>query len=188
MWEITKHSVTILPNCNQKEADTRLIYHAAQYKETSVIVSKDTDVFLLSLYAYGRITYPASWYLKIDKKQFIDVCKIYDNLGSDACDILPQLHAITGCDTTAYKFNVGKIRVLKKVNKVPSCLHLIKDLGDNTHLPQNVIEDAKTFVQSVVYNGKKDENYVSTRIPLYKNLKKKSSMIIIRLYQQIQIR
>ena len=67
---------------------------------------------------------------------------------------MPQLYAITGCDTTAYKFDIGKIRILKKVNKDPSCLHLIKDLITSIQLTQNLIEDAKRLFR-LFYTMKK---------------------------------
>ena len=84
----------------------------------------------------------------------MDICKKYYNLDNDVCNILLQLYAITGCDTTAYKFDIGKIRILKKVNKDPSCLHLIKDLIASIQLTQNLIEDAKRLFR-LFYTMKK---------------------------------
>ena len=37
----------------------------------------------------------------------------YYSLGSELSDVFPQLHAITGCDTTLRKFRVGKFCIDK---------------------------------------------------------------------------
>ena len=66
---------------------------------------------------------------------------------------------------------------MKKVNKDPSCLHLIKDLIASIQLTQNLIEDAKRLF-TLFHTMKKEENYVPTRICLYKNLHQKSSIIL----------
>ena len=129
-------------------------------KSQAVIVAKDTDVFLLLAYAVCYQNNPPCWYLKSDANQFINTIMIHDSVGKDVCSILPPLHAITGSDTTAYKFNIGKVRVLKKVIKDPPSALLISKLG--------------TTVQ--MHGDKIRESYVSTRVRLYKNLKTKSSV------------
>ena len=40
------------------------------------------------------------------------------------------------------------------------------------------IHSLKTFIQTIVYSGKDDEDYLATRIRLFQNLKTKSSMAI----------
>ena len=43
---------------------------------------------------------------------------IHNSVGRDVCSILPQLYTITCSDPTAYKSNIGKVRVLKKGSKI----------------------------------------------------------------------
>lgn len=69
-----------------------------------------------------------------------------------------------------YKFNVGKICVFEKVCKEPSSLTLIKLLGQNIIMTEEIVQKANKCVQTVMYN------YVSTREGLYENLKTKLSM------------
>ena len=38
------------------------------------------------------------------------------------------------------------------------------------------MQSAKEFIRSVVYAGESSENYVDTRVRIYKNLKRKTSM------------
>ena len=118
--------------------------------------------------------------MKIDANQFINMILIHDSVGRDVCSILPQLHAITA----AYKFNIGKVRVLEKVIKDPPSTLLISKLGTTVLLSDDDIEKAMQFIQTVMYGVKIHESYVSTRVRLYKNLKTKSSVS----YQQIHTR
>ena len=79
------------------------------------------DSFLPLIYAIGQLEYvPQPWYLKIDFDQFINIPMLYNNLESEISDVLPLLYAITGCNTTSYKCNFGKIRGLKKFIRISS--------------------------------------------------------------------
>ena len=40
------------------------------------------------------------------------------------------------------------------------------------------MKSAKEFIRSVIYAGESSENYVDTRVRIYKNLKRKASMAI----------
>ena len=54
----------ILSMSNHEKADKRLIFH-----EAAAIVTKDTGVFLLLIYALGQLEYvPLPWYMKIRKQ------------------------------------------------------------------------------------------------------------------------
>ena len=87
--------------------------------------------------------------MKIDANQFINMILIHDSVGRDVFSILSQLHAITGSDTAAYKFNIGKVRVLQKVIKDPSSTLLISKLGTTVLLSDDDIEKAMQFIQTV---------------------------------------
>ena len=117
-----------------------------------------------------------SWLQMIEEKQFVNIKKIYDHFGRDICSILPQFHAITGCDQTSYKFNAGKIRAFNKVLKDTSVLQLIQPLGKRINLSDEVMQNVLLFVQTVLYSGTSNETYVDTRVRLYKKLKNKSSL------------
>lgn len=71
--------------------------------------------------------------MKIDSDHFTNIKMIYDNLGSKISDVVLELGAIHGCDTTSYKSNDEKVHVLKKVCKDPS-LTFIKMLVLNINL------------------------------------------------------
>ena len=89
--------------------------------------------------------------MKIGVSHFFSIKMIYENLGSEVCDVLPQLHAVTGCHTTSYKLNVGKFCVFKKVYKDPSNVTLIKLLGLKITLTENLSEKQKYLFKKMFY-------------------------------------
>ena len=166
----------VLHECNHEEADTRLVLHAFLANTDVVIVSKDTDVMILLVWAYAYHEIKHEWFFKYENEKYITISKIYSFFGRDNCLILPSFHALTGCDTTSYFFRTGKIRVFKKLLSDKEKYKLIQPLGQKKILDEISVESVKEFVRTVVYSGIHGENYVDTRVRLYKNLKSKSSM------------
>ena len=105
---------------------------------------------------------------------FTNIQKIVDFLGKDLCTILPQFHALTG----SYFFKVGELKLLKKLLRNQDNLSLICNLELNKLLSINDVEECIQFIQAVVYSGLVGEDYVKTRIQLYKNQKKKSLIFL----------
>lgn len=163
---------------NHEEADTRLVLQAYLEKGDVVIACKDTDVLILMVWAFTFYDVKHEWYFKYDNEKYARISKIVDFFGRDICLSLPAFHAITGSDTTSYFFRAGKVRVFKKLIGNPAKCALLTPLGKNKELSDQEIEYAKKFIQTVVYSGKDDEDYLATRIRLYQNLKSKSSMPI----------
>ena len=83
------------------------------------------------------------------------------------CKYLPQLHAITGCDTTSYFYRAGTINPLKRVLKSSDCLQLLAGLGKELFDDEFQL-DAMKFIKTILYCGTDEEDYVSTRVRLYK--------------------
>ena len=110
------------------------------------IAAKDTEVFLLLIHALGQSEYflplhpplslPSYMKIDIDSNQFTNI-KI--------SDVVPEIHAITICDTTSYKFHVEKFHVQEEVRKDPYNFTLIKIIGLNINLTE------KLFVQTIIY-------------------------------------
>ena len=104
--------------------------------------------------------------------------KIVNALDERILSCLPQFHALTGCDTTSYFYNQGKTASFKKTLKDPDSLSLIRNLGVKRCVAENDTFEIMKFIQTVIYSGKSNEDYVSTRVRLYENLKKKSSLCV----------
>ena len=84
-------------------ADTRLVLHASLEDRDTVVVSKDTDVFILLVSAFNKLVEVWSrWLLKYENEKFADIRGICEAIGSDMCGALPAIHALSGCDTTSY--------------------------------------------------------------------------------------
>ena len=143
-----------------------------------VVVSKDTDVLILMVWAYSKFEVKHKWYLKYDYDTFADIKLIVEYLGETVCDHFPAMHAITGCDTTSYFYRISKIKVLQNMQKQIEFCELISCLGETLNLSDSNIERVKEFVRTIVYNGRPSESLVQTRVRLYQSLKQKLSMCI----------
>ena len=125
-WKITREFSEITFKSNHEEADTRIIMHPLQEDTKVVLVSKDTDVLILLVYAYAKYKPTKEWYMKTDANKFASIKSIVEYLGSNISVCLPQIHALTGSDTTSYLFNVSKTKVLKRVQENMNSLLYIK--------------------------------------------------------------
>lgn len=174
-WKISSSSTQKIFECNHEEADTRLVLHALLEDTKSVIVSKDTDVLVLLIYAFATFRPMSNWFMKIDFNKYVNIRKIVDHFGLPISKTLPHIHAVTGCDTTSYLYGVGKVKVLKKLQKSEESLNLIENLGATVNITEDIKEDAVKFIQCLCYSGNLDESLVETRVRLYKSMKTKSS-------------
>ena len=115
------------------------------------------------------------WYMKIDANKFASIKSIVEYLGSNISVCLPQIHALTGSDTTSYLFNVSKTKVLKRVQENMNSLLHIKNLGNLTVLEEGAKSEIFKFIQCICYDGKKMESLTELRMRLYRKMKTKSS-------------
>jgi hypothetical protein len=108
----------------QEEADARIILHALhadeQFGKSSVqgriiIKSSDSDVLVLCVHYYPRMQNTDQLWLLMgsvtsikDGRRYIPVHDLCSSLSSITCEILPAVHALTGCDTTSAIFGIGK--------------------------------------------------------------------------------
>ena len=105
-----------LAPCTQKEADTRLLLHAAdcvkQRHSISIIRTSDTDVVVLAISLSQQLGAKELWASFEAEKHFryITVHGIASKLGPDKCKALPVIHAITGCDTVSFIAGRGKLK------------------------------------------------------------------------------
>ena len=143
-----------------------------------IVVSKDTDVLVLLIWAFTNLHVMHRSFFKFDHEKFVKVGSIFSSLGRSICSSLPTIHAISGCDTTSYFYRAGKVRILKKLISDKSKCQLIESIGIRQNLAGEALDDAKDFIQTVVYSGKNHESYVDTRVRLYQELKEKTSLSI----------
>ena len=113
---VTKNSASDVQDLqsSQEEADTQILLHAEQCGRSglaaAVIVSPDTDVFILAMAFTPKLKCPV--YFKLGSKtrtEYIEVKKAADALGLDKCACLLGLHSFTGCDTVSSFAGRGKV-------------------------------------------------------------------------------
>ena len=116
-WSIIKETIEVIPISNHEKVDTSLIFHAGMSNEAAVTVANQFNQLECSL---------IPCYMKIDSDQFFNIKMICDHLGSEISVVAPDLHAVTSCDITSYKFNAEKFHIFFKKYKNLSNLTLIK--------------------------------------------------------------
>ena len=129
-------------------------------------------------WAYSKFYITDIWYLKYSHEKFSDITKICFYLGKTMLLDLPKIHALTGCDTKSYFYQVRKIKVFKKLLGQQSLYFLLSKLGNYSQITKSVIEDTKEFIKAALYNGSKKETNVNTRVKIYQGLKQKSSLTL----------
>ena len=133
-------------NCNREKANRRMVFHACLH-DTPVIMYSDVLLILIHAYAIKQPTH--NWYMKIDHNKFVDIRKIVSHLRLALSLQLPCIHGLTGCDTTSYMYNVGK--VLRKLIKYPTHVAFLDGIGKDKLLKTDDIAAAQKFVQTVCY-------------------------------------
>ena len=125
--KVSKVNVSDLTNLfsSQEEADTRMLLHAvhlASTYERIIIRSNDTDVLVLLLYYASKEQLGSSVYMHAghmsqfrDRRRYIPICDIVSKVGKDICQNLPAAHSLTGSDTTAAFFQIGKRTAYSKL-------------------------------------------------------------------------
>ena len=103
-YKLMESGEVLEEECNHEEADTRLVYLALQGKTDMVVVSKDTDVLILLVWAYAKHDIKTNWYMMYEQGKYADIGKIVEFLGKEICLALPAFHSLTGCDTISFVF------------------------------------------------------------------------------------
>ena len=130
-------------SCNHEEADYRMILHALICEKNSAIVAKDTDVLILLVWAYDHFNVKYKWFFSHEKNVYADISVICAFLSKEICSGLLSFHAISGCDTTSFMFNVGKLRCFRKLMNHPEKCELLKALENGSPLTEDEIGNLK---------------------------------------------
>eukprot|EP00794_Sanderia_malayensis_P020731 gene20733-22764_t len=125
-WKLTESTAQEATElrCAHEEADTRLLLHAKNAAEEGceavIIVSEDTDVFVLAV--ANRYGIQATMYQKRGtqaRSRYVNITSTADALGYKVSRSLPGLHAFTGCDTVSAFASKGKLTALKIYQPIP---------------------------------------------------------------------
>jgi hypothetical protein len=93
----------------------------------------------------------------VTRERFIPIHTIAAKLGPDVCRCLPQVHALTGCDSTSSLFGIGKKTAYSVLCKIANLVSSNLSFDDNVSLVK-WIEGARTLVLSMYGNkGKRSK-------------------------------
>ena len=98
--------------CNHHEVDTHIALHTSRSIKPVIVTATDTDVLVLLTHARPQCNNAKQWLMKTNPEIFVDIKTICNFFGNDMCQILSEFHSITGCNTTSYPFDEGKIKPL----------------------------------------------------------------------------
>ena len=72
-YRVGRNGCELIYRCNHEEADTRLVLHASLEAADVVIVSKDTDVLIVLIWAYSKLSVCKTWLFKYDHDKYADI-------------------------------------------------------------------------------------------------------------------
>ena len=158
VMSVTNNEISCWPelqNTNE-EADSRIIYHMMEidkipssYKDPKRIIIKatDTDVLVLATYFFPQISNISEVWVAaghvtktVDKRRLIPVHRTVANSNPTLLNILPAVHALTGCDSVSSLYGIGKKSVMK----------ILQDSGSVTY--QNLSEIATDSNEETMVN------------------------------------
>ena len=158
--------------CGHKEADNRILFHInhviKDQNYTKIIVaSPDTGVFVSFLFHLTRWTYMGSSKMRVLSgrgltKGAVRFHRIVAVLDISVIDVLPAIHALTGCDTTN---TIGTKRAALKLGETGRSEILIS-FGKEP-LTWDVTEAAEKFFVGCISNKSDAETFDELRYKLY---------------------
>ena len=126
---------------DHEESDTRMILHAknaGHNHEMIVIQSTDTDVAVLSIFAFFSLQCQEVWFQTgtKDKFRYIPIHTISQELGPDVCSALPGFHSITGCDSTSVLCGIGKKKGFQLFKSSAAYQQSLQGLGNSLEVSE----------------------------------------------------
>ena len=140
--------------CDHEEADTQMMLHASNcsYQHPRVVVqSPDTDVAVLCVHTYESMRCEELWFKTgvKDKLRFISVHTLTEVLGTDFCNLLPALHALTGCDTMSALYQIGKRKGWKVLKDHTDRYADMSNLGSELPPSEETVRTAERYICSL---------------------------------------
>ena len=163
-------------HCTHEEADDRVLFHlrhGVKFEKYSIvkIASSDTDVLVSSTYHFEQLKYfglEKLWFImgKSSNRIILPIREAADVLKSDVVDILPAVHALTGCDTTS---KVGS--KCAAVQAAETYGYDLLHLFGKSELDDVMIQNAEKFLLRCISQNSVFENFNLLRYDVYSNKK-----------------
>ena len=125
------------------------------------VISDDTDVFVILLYYYQKLNL-TTVVIKdspVQERTTIDI-RATVNEHKDIIPDLPAAHALTGSDTTAGYFGIGKGTAVKVLRSQKSTLNSVGDFSCNF---EDVLQESTRFIAECYIVTMEEANMSSMR-------------------------
>lgn len=108
-----------------------------------------------------------------NNQRYINLTKVYENLGSSLCRSLPGFHALTGCDYNPAFFKKGKQRPFKILMKRPEYQQALMHFGDpelltDEHRQEDIFKTIQKFICEI-YSVPDTYDVNAARLQLFLN-------------------
>ena len=113
--------------------------------------AKGNDILISMIYAYAVQQPKHDWYMQTDKDTFVSIRKIYEKFDSTTWLLLPQFHAVTGCDRVSYFFNVSKRVVFERASSGITTFNMIVELGSSNITTESVNYEVTKSILKVYF-------------------------------------
>ena len=126
-----------LSPCYKEEADDRIYLHANELSNLGfkkvTIVTVDTDVVVIGLYAFWHLHFDEIWieFGTGKDKRLLPIHSYAESLGEEVCMALPFWYAFSGCDAVSQFLGRGKktewskethgVRLMDVLERLPIC-------------------------------------------------------------------
>ena len=130
----------------QEEGYTLIVQQISRVEDgTVLVVADDTDTFVLLLYFchQGSISCEVLMVSPIQRRSVLDINAAVEEHSSIVPDLLAA-HGLTGCDTVASCFGIGKVAALKVLRHDQRSLNLLGNTGGPPF--SEVVEQATHFM------------------------------------------
>ena len=148
------------------------------YQTSAILVrgssffSPDTDVAVLYGYHFSQLSIQELWFHTGTgrNRRFIPVHKAVEKVGQDVCNLLPAMHALTGCDSTSNLNGIGKKGGFTTLKKHKDDLVGLKNLGtDCTVISDETLTVYFKFI-GLLYGEASNLNHLRYKLFTKKNL------------------
>ena len=149
-------------------ADRLIVLTAVEYSETRnvMVLGEDTDILVLLVHLLN-VEWSDLFFASMSSKnrRIWDIKKLKSKVGIEKSQILPAVHALTGCDTTSRLFGIGKGVALKKLGTNECKEKLL--IFQNPSSSQAAVEAAGEALLACLSGGVPHEGLDLLRLRLY---------------------
>ena len=171
--KVTSDIIPTMENSHE-EADSRIVLHLKHVNDinpqsTVVIRCNDTDILCILLHHMKRfsVTVFMDTGLNSDNtRKYIDVTTLGKTIGGPMCEVLPAVHAFSGCDYTCSFMRKGKVKFYTKVESSGYYQQLFAKLGESQEVSEGILDGMEKFMCEM-YNKAKVSNLGEARYAIF---------------------